>query len=120
MATAERKEVVRLFLAPLCEEVEKDGMPWAPTKGMADDADAFRDKLVAQFPGIEVADCFFHVAKKVRDKAPMLGSFYKPLIAGVRRVSQLPSATVHQQREQGSSFAGGPMQRVHRKGSQVR
>ena len=41
VATAERKEVVRPFLAALCEEVEKDGMPWAPTKGMADHADAF-------------------------------------------------------------------------------
>ena len=74
-------------------------MGWAPTKGMADHADAFRDELVAEFSGTEVADCLFHVAKTVRDKAPMLGSFYKPVIAGVRRLHQLPSATVHQQKK---------------------
>ena len=31
VATAERKEVVRPCLAALREEVEKDGMPCAPT-----------------------------------------------------------------------------------------
>ena len=65
VASAERKKVVCPFLAALREEVEKDGMPWAPTKGMADHADAFRDELVAEFSGMEVADYFFHVAKKV-------------------------------------------------------
>ena len=100
VATAERGEVVRPFLAALREEVEKDGMPWAPTKGMADHADAFRDELVAQFAAMEVAGCFFHVGKKVRDKAPLLGSFYKPVMARVCRVYQLPSATVHQQKKQ--------------------
>ena len=74
-------------------------MPRAPTKGMADHAHAFSDELIAKFSGMEVADCFFHVAKKVRDKAPMLGSFYKPVIARVRRLHQLPSATVHQQKK---------------------
>ena len=38
-------------------------------------------------------------------------------------LGQSPCAQIHimlrEQREQGSSFAGGPMQRVHRKGSQV-
>ena len=62
-------------------------------------ADAFRDELGAQFSGMEVARCFFQVAKKVRDKAPMLGSFYKPVIAGVRRVHHLPSTTMHQQKK---------------------
>ena len=52
-------------------------------------------ELVAEFSGMEVAYCFFHLAKKVRDKAPMLRSFYKPVIIGRRRVRQLPSATVH-------------------------
>ena len=56
VATTERKEVVCPFLAALREEVEKDGMPWAPTKGVADHANAFQDKLVAEFSGMEVAD----------------------------------------------------------------
>ena len=47
---------------------------------------------------MDVADCFFHVAKKVRDKASMLGSFYKPVIVEVPRLHQLPSATGHQQK----------------------
>ena len=75
VAIAESKEMVRPFLAALCHEVEKDGMPWAPTKGMADHADAFRNVFVAEFSGIEVAHCLIHVANKVRDKAPMLRSF---------------------------------------------
>ena len=44
-------------------------MPWAPIKGMANHADAFRDELVTEVSGMEVADCLFHIAKKVRDKA---------------------------------------------------
>ena len=80
MATAEIKEVLCPFLVALLEEVEKDGMPWAPTNGMADHADAFRYERIAEFSGMEVADCFLYVAKKVRDKAPMRGSFHKPLM----------------------------------------
>ena len=99
VATVERKEVVCLLLAALREEVEKDGMLWAPTKGMADHAHTFRDELVAKFSGMEVADCFFHVAKKVQDKAPMLGSFYKPVIARLCRVHQLPSMNLHQKKK---------------------
>ena len=45
VATAECKEVVRPFLAALRAEVEKDSMPWVPTKGMADHADGFRNEL---------------------------------------------------------------------------
>ena len=86
VATAECKEVVRPLLVALAEKVEADGMPWSPTKGMADYADAFQDKLLAEFSAMEVADCIFYVAKKVRNKAPTLGSFYKPVIAVVRHV----------------------------------
>ena len=71
-------------------------MPWALTKGMADHVDAIRDELVADFSGMEVGDCFFHAAKEVRDK---VGSFYKPLIAGVRWLHQLPSTIVHEQKK---------------------
>ena len=41
VATAERKEGVHPFLAAVREEPEKNGMPWAPTKGMADHGDTF-------------------------------------------------------------------------------
>ena len=103
-ATAERKEVVRPFLVALHDDVEKDGMHWAPTKGMADHADAFRDELVAEFSGMKVTDCFFHVAKKVRDKALMLGSFYKPVIARVRRLHRLPSCDCASTKEAGHAM----------------
>ena len=51
----------------------------APTKGMADHADAFREELVVGFSDMHVGDCLFKLAQKVRDKAPTLGSFYKPM-----------------------------------------
>ena len=72
IATSERKAVTAPFLKAVHEEVQKDGSPWCPTKGMADHAGAFRDVLAAEFPGMMVADCYFHVAKIVRDKATLL------------------------------------------------
>ena len=74
-------------------------MPWAPTKGITDYADPFGDELVAEVSATEEANCFFPVAKKVRVKAPMLRSSYKPVIGGFCQVYQLRSTTVHQQKK---------------------
>ena len=74
-------------------------MPLAPTKDMADNAETFRDDLFAEFSGMDIADCFFHVAKKARDKALMLGSLDKLVIARVRRLQHLQSTIVYQQKK---------------------
>ena len=95
VATSGRKAVIAPFLKAVHEEVQKDGSPWCPTKGMADHAGAFRDVLAAEFRGMMVANCYFHVAKIVRDKATLLGSFYPAVMATVREVANLPSPQVH-------------------------
>ena len=74
--TSEQKAVTAPFLKAVHEEAQKDRSPWCPTKGMADHASAFRDVLAAEFRGMMVADCYFHVAKIVRNKATLLGSLY--------------------------------------------
>ena len=56
MAKAERKEVVCPFFVDLHQKVEKDGMHWALTKGMANHANAIRDKLVSEFSYIRCLD----------------------------------------------------------------
>ena len=99
-ATPEGKEVVRWSLAALCQEAGKDGKPCTLITGMAHHAGAFGDQLIAEIPGMEVADCFFEFAKKVHDNAPILRSFYKPLIATVRLQHQLPSTTLQNQRNE--------------------
>ena len=95
IATSERKAVTAPILKAVHEEVQKDGSPWCPTKGMADHAGAFRDVLAAEFTGMMVADCYFHVAMIVRDKATLLGSFYPAVMATVREMANLPSPQVH-------------------------
>ena len=92
---AERKVVTVLFLKAVHEEVQKDASPCCPTKGMADHAGAFQDVLAAEFRGMMVADCYFHVAKIVRDKATLLGSFYPAVMATVRELVNLPPPQVH-------------------------
>ena len=61
--TAESKEVVCPLLAALHQEVEKNG---ATKKTMANHADIFSDELVAEFSGMEVANCFFHCSMSPR------------------------------------------------------
>ena len=95
VATSERKAVTAPFLKAVHEEVQKDGSRWCPTKGMADHAGAFRDVLAVEFRGMMVADCYFHVAKVVRDKATLLGSFYCAVMATVQELANLPSLQVH-------------------------
>ena len=90
VATSERKAVTAPFLKAVHKEVQKDGSPWCPTKRMADHVGAFRDVPAAEFRGMMVAGRCFHVAKIVRDKATVLGSFYPTVMATVRELANLP------------------------------
>ena len=46
------------FLKAIHEEVQKDGSPWWPTKGMTDHAGAFKEVLIAEFPAVHSSNCF--------------------------------------------------------------
>ena len=100
LAIPEWKAVMEPFLKAMHEEVQQDGSPWRPTEGMADHASAFRDVLAAEYRGMMVADCCFHVAKIVRDKVTLLGSFYHTVMATVRESANLPSPQVPHDRKE--------------------
>ena len=54
-----------------------------------------RDVLTAMSRGMMVANCYFYVAKIVRDNATLLGSWYLAVMASARQLANLPSPHVH-------------------------
>ena len=95
IATSQRKAITAPFLKAVHKEVHKDGFLWCPKKGMADHVGALRHVFAAKLHGMMVADCYFHVAKIVRDKARLLESFYTAVMATVRESANAPSSQVH-------------------------